>query len=67
MIPFLGTLCKVELREFYQHLGPRDALIAVGIVGFAQIRPDLHLSLEKSRAENEWEGIHGGLDGARHG
>jgi hypothetical protein len=67
MIPFLRTLCEVELREFRRDFHPRDALVAVGIVGFTQTGPDLYFSPEWGRAKNGWEGIYGSLDGARHG
>ena len=69
VMPFLPTLRKVEPREPGPHLRPRDALVAGGIAGFAQIGPDLHFGLERwGRADEDGrERIHGGLDGARHG
>ena len=67
MIPFLRTLCKVELRELRRQVCPRDALVTVGIVGFAQIRPDFHSGVEWGRAENGWKSVQGSLDCTGHG
>ncbi|RYP18911.1 hypothetical protein DL767_009740 [Monosporascus sp. MG133] len=45
----------------------RDPFIADGVVGFAQIPPDLELDLGRRAAEKLAENYEGRLDGARHG
>ena len=67
VIPFFVTVREIELGKLSRHIGARDSFVADGIVGFAQVRPDLELDPGGRAAEKRAEGDESRLDSARHG
>lgn len=67
VIPFFVTGREIELGKLGRYIGARDSFVADGIVGFAQVRPDLELDPGGRAAEKRAEGDESRLDSARHG
>ena len=67
VIPFFVTGREIEQGKLSRYIGARDSFVAHGIVGFAQVRPDLELDPGGRAVEKRAEGDKSRLDSARHG